>query len=466
MAGVPLGVLAVAAWMRERRGDEIRIADYHLHPHRMDTFEALIREFRPDVIGFSVYSISGPHVRSLSERAKRVLPEVRVVVGGPDALTSARHNLAHPAIDYVISGDGEPAFDELLTRLESGEPLAGIPGLSFRKPDGTPEIAGTISQIDDLDSLPILAYDLIDLEAYFLARSQTYWVTSKRAVPFMTIRGCPYRCAYCLHVSGRSFRAQSVDRIMREIRHLVERYDVREIQFFDDCFNYHRETAMAVLDAIASSPFNIRICFPRGLRGDLMDQEFVDAMCRAHAYSVCVPIETVHQRHLDYVNRTTDVEKIRDAIEMCADAGLIVITNIILGFPGETRQEIRESIDFAVGTRAHMATFLILNIFEGTDLARQVRRDYPDCTFSPYTGNFQSADQNLSEVDSGELIRLCGRATLRFHADPIRLARFFRVLPRKTVVFHLIVLFVRRVLRPFFLPLSEREAEARNLPIT
>ncbi|MFC1889330.1 B12-binding domain-containing radical SAM protein [Thermodesulfobacteriota bacterium] len=447
LRGVPLGPLALGAWLRIHRGDDIRLLDYNLKPGRMIDFPKNLREFEPDVVGFSSYSISGPHVHRMSRQAKEYNPDCEVVVGGPYGRASPMHILGDENVDHVVVGDAEFAFTRLLDQLDRGESISGIPGVACCDDEGRPAWNGEVWDIEDLDQLPILAYDLVDLNEYFNAPAQTYWISHKRRVPILTTRGCPYLCSYCFHMHGTNFRRQSTERVMREIGHLVEDRGIREIQFFDDCFNYDRERALEILTAIADSGYDIRISFPRGLRGDTLDQEFIDAMRRARTYQACIPIETVTPRNQDYVNRRADVHRVRAAIEMADNAGIIVVSNFIVGFPGESRREIQNTIDFAMSTKAHLATFLILNIFEGTDLYDKVKKDYPDVRLSPYVGNFQSTLHNLSQVSDDELVTICARSTRRFHLNPWRIWRIWVLLPHKMAMLQLIGLFMRRVFR-------------------
>lgn len=447
LRGVPLGPLALAAWLREKRGDEVGVLDYNLKRKEMVNFPKHIRQFDPDVVGFSSYSISGPYVHQMARQAKEFNPKCEVVVGGPYGRSSPFHIMKDPHIDHVVIGDAEFPFSKMLDRLDQGRPVDDIPGVVFRDESGNGHWDGRVWDLEDLDPLPVLAYDLVDLDEYFNAPSQTYWISHKRRIPILTTRGCPYRCGYCFHMHGTNFRRQSAPRVMKEISHLVENYGVREIQFFDDCFNYGRETALEILELIASSDYNLSIAFPRGLRGDALDQEFIDAMQKAKTYQACIPIETVTERNQEYVNRKADPLKIRESIEMADKAGIIVVSNFIIGFPGETRKEMQDTIDFAMTTKAHVATFLILNIFEGTDLYDKARKDYSGMKATPYVGNFQSTLHNLSKVSDDELIKISARATRKFHLNPKRLWRVFILLPHKIGMLMLAGMFIRRVFR-------------------
>ncbi|MFC1889465.1 B12-binding domain-containing radical SAM protein [Thermodesulfobacteriota bacterium] len=447
LSGIPLGSLALASWLRMERGDDVRVLDYHLDSNRLDQFSEHIREFDPDVLGFSAYSIQGPLVHSLVEHVKTVRPHCTVVVGGPYARASQLHILDNCSADYVVVGDGERPFQELIDRIESGESVDGTAGIAYRDKAGNARWDGRLGENQDLDELPLPAYDTVDMEAYFNRRTTTYWEAHQRRVPILTTRGCVFQCAYCFHMYGSNFRRQSTERVMREIGHLVENYGVRELQFFDDCFNVGRESALDILDAISSSRWNLRLSFPPGLRGDLLDRELISAMKRAGAYQLCIPIDTITPRHNQYVNRQISLRKIGETIAMADKAGLITVTNIIFGFPGETRREMENTIKYVKSTKAHLATFVMLNVFEGTDLYRKIKRDYPDYELTPYVGDWQSTRFNMSELSGDELLAMCSQATLRFHLSLWRLWRIIILLPRKRAFLELINLFVRRVFR-------------------
>lgn len=445
--GFPLGPLALAAWLRRERSDDIRVLDYHLNPDRLDRFPEDLTSFEPEVIAFSAYSVQGPAVHGLIAQAKSVCPDRPVVVGGPYATASPLHLFDDPNIDFAIIGDGEVPFRKLLDLLEAGRPAEDVPGVAFRDTAGRGMWDGRHGEISDLDCLPLLAYDIVDAEAYFSTRTMGYWEAHERRVPMLTTRGCIFRCSYCFHMHGNNFQQQSPERVMQEISHLVDTYGAREIQFYDDCFNAKRDNALAILKSIADSDLNLRLAFPPGLRGELLDSEFIHALKNAGTYQICVPIDVVEPRHQEYVNRTMDVRKTLDAIRLADRAGLITVTNLILGFPGETREEMERAITLACSSRAHLATFVFLNVFSKTDLYEKVRRDYPEYEITPYGGNWQSTRFNLSELSDDELLDIASNATARFHLSPWRLWRLLWLLPRKAALFHFVRLFFQRVFR-------------------
>ncbi len=308
-----------------------------------EEIEAEIRRIRPDVVGISTIFTSihrsAAHIAAL---VKRIDPAIVTIMGGTHVTVSPEEVARTPGVDYIVTGEGEETAVALLEALERGERPDAISGVGFVHPSGRfHHIPNALNWA--LDELPLPAFDLLDMEPYFETMAEG------RAAKLYTTRGCPFDCSFCSVplTSERRFRTHSVERIMTEIDYWVERHRVETLIFEDDNMNTHRRHFQAMLRAIEASGHRLRLD-ARNLRCDLLDDETLALMKRVGFETVWITPETGSQRVMDEViNKRMKVSDAEAAARRILAAGLDVGAAFVIGFPGETRAEIQQTIDFA-----------------------------------------------------------------------------------------------------------------------
>ena len=227
----PIGILSIAAYVRER-GHEVAVFDgtFARGPHEFDA--ALVREC-PDVVGISAVLPTRAAVHDLAERS--AVAGVPVVVGGPDATAAPSAYLLDAPVDVVVHHEGEQTIARLLDLLDERplDPAALLdePGLALVH-DGTVVVTDTRPPIDDLDSLPLPARDLIDLDRYLEVWRDEHGYAS---VTVSVTRGCASGCDWCRDaVHGTTFRSRSPERVAAEVRELSERHGIDSVRLVDD----------------------------------------------------------------------------------------------------------------------------------------------------------------------------------------------------------------------------------------
>ena len=285
----PLGLCYIAAVAR-KAGHEVRILDMRIPGQGEQALDELLDDWRPDVVGFSVFSYEAEAYLSLAEKVRLALPGAKIVVGGPFASADPESALDAGLADLAILGEGELVFVEALDRWSKGLGLENIPGTAYY--DETTIFNPVTCYINDLDSLPLPAWDLIDMEAYNSLPRQGFIYKQRNYFSVFSSRGCPYDCIYCHNVFGKRFRGRSAESVLNEIGELIARYGVREIHFIDDIFNFQRDRAEAIFQGIIDNGWDLAIAFPNGIRADLLDADFISLMKRAGTYKVSVAIES------------------------------------------------------------------------------------------------------------------------------------------------------------------------------
>jgi anaerobic magnesium-protoporphyrin IX monomethyl ester cyclase len=442
----PLGIMMIAAAARERGHTDVSILDMKVEGWSPSRCADELERLQPDVVGLSAMTYEAGCMHELAREVERRLPRATVVCGGPHPSVAAEDVLRDPSVDFVVRGEGEMTFAELLDGLESGRSdWSGCQGLSWREARGA-----TVHEIDrpppaKLDELPFPAWDLIDHPKYHLVPRGGVIYAHKEFATMFSSRACPWRCTYCHNSYGKTFRERSAEHVLAEIDLLVRRYGVKELVFMDDIFNFRPERAKKIAQGIIDRGYKLALTFPNGFRGDILDEELVVLLKRAGMYRCMVAVESASPRIQKVMKKHLKIDKVARIVDFIAAQGVMVHGAFMLGFPTETEGEMRATIDWAARSSFHTAAFFRVIPFKGTELFRQVEHagfELPSdwSAYEPY-----QSEINLSEVAEERILRLRKEAYRRFYLNPKRLARIFRLIPNKTnMIPFLTLLFARR----------------------
>ena len=407
----PLGPMIMANIIRER-GYEVRIhdcalADFSRH-ESLDTKTILIGQadddihsviacYQPEVVGISaLFSNLIGSAHNIARLVKKASPRAFVVLGGnhisnavkdylyakltPNSGLPARlPDLEDQNIDFAMHGEVDLEFPNLVESLIEERELGEIPGLVRRHPSKQLEyiINAQPTAIADLSSLPLPARDLVDMEGYFaIGAFHSAKSRSKRVVSVMASRGCPEVCTFCTTPGmwGPKVRWRKMESILEEITQAKQDYQVGEIQFKDDTLTAHRKNLLELCKGLEK--IGLPWCTPNGtkvnyhLAGQL---DMYKAMHDSGCYQITLACESGVQRVLDnVVKKNLQLEQIKPSIENAKKAGMLVHTFWILGYPGETYEEILQTVEFAKESGADSFSFSILNPLPGTPIYRKV----------------------------------------------------------------------------------------------
>jgi radical SAM superfamily enzyme YgiQ (UPF0313 family) len=428
---------------RERPGQHsFRLVDQHTQAQTPAGWRALIDEFRPEVIGLSALTVESPFLCQLTALFKAACPDVPIIAGGPHATAVRAGLLGEAAVDYVIGGEAEVAFVQLLDALGRGErePSTRISGLCYRRADGSLyEVPNNLSQ-PAVNDLPLPAYELIDLDRYGSFGRMSPFLQGRYGALF-TSRGCPYRCTYCHEVFEKGFRAMAPARVVDEMEHVIDRYGIRQFEFFDDIFNADPKRAFGVCSEIVRRGLKVELCFPNGLRADHLPDELIAALHEAGTIQISFAIETASPRLQKLVRKHMKLDRLRDAVIAAEKRRMLTMGFFMLGFPTETREEAEQTIRFAFSLPLHGAMFFITVPYVGTEMQQTLaaQQGVAGTTDLALSGVFADnplyvADPNYtsstaSTMSAAELKRLQSWAYARFYFDPTRMRRILRDAP-------------------------------------
>ncbi|MCD6483519.1 MAG: cobalamin-dependent protein [Candidatus Odinarchaeota archaeon] len=360
LANPPLG-LAYLASVARNKGHDVRIIEAI---GENKTFEDLHRElihYDPDVVGITATTSMIPDAYILARMAKEINPNIIILVGGPHVTFVPEQTLKEcPEIDIVVRGEGEQTFAELLDEIEKQKEFKKVLGLTYRDRDGTIKSTGPRPLIANVDNIPFPAFDLINWDAYKFS--------GVRYGTIITSRGCPFQCIFCSSSLqfGKKYRAHSAERVLREIKILYDEYRIREIEFLDDTFTLNRKRARKIADMIINEGFDLS--WSVSSRVDTFDKMTGERMHKAGAHTIYFGLESGTQKILDYIGKRITLHQSRDAVRMAKKIGLQTLGSFIIGFPQETKEDIKKTINFAKHVGVDYAQFTVATPFPGTKL--------------------------------------------------------------------------------------------------
>ena len=431
MSTPPLGIMYLAAVLKAA-GHEVRAIDGILDPNWQTSLLRLTADWRPDVVGVSLLSLdidrAADTVRSLREAGSSAF----FVGGGPGATHADATTKAYLDFDAVVHGEGEQALLDLLAARTAGRDLRSVAGLSI-KTGGEYHITQSRPPIADVDALPFPDTEVLPLSQYFGKPSMDLMFRHPRWGVIMTSRSCPYNCLYCAHAFGRGYRPRSAANVMHEIDTMVERYDIRELQFVDDIFNYDRDRTVAICEELLARPYRLHLVFPNGLRLDQLDHPLIRLMVRAGLDRLLAPIETGSPRLQREIGKNLDLEKSLAAIREMKRLGVFVRLTVMLGFPGETYAEMKQTARVAFSVPAQLVSVTQVAPLPGSAFGRKFSYFGSPGEWGHY--NYIYTKINLSSVPLKKITRLKKSIYLHILA-PHRLWWLLRVIPKRNILFY------------------------------
>lgn len=454
----PLGLLYIGASLI-KKGHIVKAVDTRAFKQTPDDLVRLCLDFKPDILGLSAVHREIVPATQTAKKIKKLMPETTVVIGGPGVTSGLNLIEKIPEFDFAVLGEGEVSFPNLVKATAAGENCNKIPGVYFR--DKNLMLKGADpNPIENLDALPFPAWHLLGMNRYHKVPRHGYISRFKEYYSVLSSRGCPYQCTFCQNTFGRKFRYRSAQNVIDEVYRLVKKYNIREIHFPDDCFNLKKSRAIEIFQGINRRGLKIAITFPSGLRGDLLDREVLQAAKKAGVYKIPFGVETASPRLQKMLKKNVDLPKIRKAIRIAADLGIIAQGFFMLGFPTETEDEIRTTVDFASKSRLHLASFNFVNAFPGTELFDQAKElGLPVEKVGAADFDYDDPPVALSKVPLEKLPKIARLANSKFYFNPIRLLRIFSVLPHKRQFLGLVAIFISKV----FFNLKENTQKALSI---
>jgi len=410
---IPYGLATVAATLL-KAGYNVDIYDINALRPSEDAVIRTLEKKTWDVVGVSGLITTYRFQKWLIPLLKDINPKAPVITGGGLATTSSELLFDRTPADIAVIGEGEQTIQEMCKTLKSGTDLDAVNGIRFRR-NGHVVTTPLRKNIEDLDTVPFPAWELLPLEIYL---REPIWgdvagnssgfrkdVTVNRSMNIIASRGCPYSCDYCYHLFGRSsYRFRTVENIISEVEILVDRYGIDFAGFVDDNMMASEKRMLEFCDAMEKKKFPITW----GCHGRVTSAttEILHRMAETGCVWIGYGIESGSRKILSVMSKKASVEQARAAIVNTRKAGIFPNTTFIFGYPGETRETIQETIEFKRELGIECASFFATPYPE-TPLYEKIRsRIQDEEAFIQSLGNATEFAINLTDFENDALFAL------------------------------------------------------------
>lgn len=359
---LPLGLMYVAAMVKNIC--HVEIFDCLLVDHKtkkgnlviygapLEEIRKIIEEKKPDVIGISDHAAANyRNAELVAIIAKEVNPKIITVFGGPDPSVRFESILENWYCDYCVIGEGEQTFYEFVQNFSSKLPLENIKGLACKR-NGI-ILYSPRPFCTNLDSIPFPAFDIVNMKKY-LNSKYLYRNRSKicsNSISIITSRGCPNHCVFCsirLHM-GQQHRSHSPEYVIKLLRLCIGTYGITNFHFEDDNLSCDKRKFEKILDYIIKDNLQMHWDTPNGIRADSLDFNILTKMKKSGLSMITLAIESGNQRVLDEViNKKSKLENVIDIVKQCEELKIPANAFYVIGFPGETIDEIKDTTKLAV----------------------------------------------------------------------------------------------------------------------
>lgn len=399
----PLGLMYIASYSR-KAGHTVDLYDEGACAHKNKTLVEYAEAYEPEVIGFSLFTTKIYNAYQKISLLKEILPSCVIVAGGPHATVLPEKTLSEcKEIDFLVKGEGEITFVELLQALQGRMPLDGIRGLFYRE-NGRIVSNPDRELIKDLDAIPFPEYDIIDRDGYLFDAIRV----GNKTATIMASRGCPYSCTFCAAkaVWQKSFRRRSPRNVVDEMLWLAKNYGYDEIYFMDDMFATNKKW----LEEFYGLMRDHGISLPWKCLGRVDSLRYEDyvKMARNGCYLLQFGVESGDNNVLTDIKKKIVTSQARKAFRDAHRAGLNTYGFFILGHRLDTFYTIAKTINFAKSLNPDFISFFSLVPFPGTEVysyaPEDIRYDWHKYMYMGW--DRESLPIQISEIPPQDLIVL------------------------------------------------------------
>lgn len=356
----------------EKEGISNEIFDWRLYETPEELFRSQLMKLKPAVVGITSTTFSMNNAARIVNIVKGVDKRIVTVLGGCHASALPEETLTdYSDFDYLIHGEGEVALTNLVNAVkDNSKDIENLEGLALRKNGGV-IVNPRGKPIADLDSLPLPARHKIDVKKY-APNPGTRNYMSLPTTGLSVGRGCPYNCQFCYKgVWGKSIRFRSQESVMSEIKECKEKYGINDFRFYDDVLTFPKWHIIDFAEKLIRD--NIEINWSCWSRVNDVNYDTLVKMKQAGCYHIKYGIEFGTEKALKLTKKGITLEQSRKAIEMTRNVGIECKGSFIFGIPGETEEDCRQTIQFALDISPDFATFYTYDCIPGSKFYEQMK---------------------------------------------------------------------------------------------
>lgn len=392
----PLAFLSLSA-MLEKNGIKTGIIEAKGIKNEKIAMEKTIRlakKANPEVVGLTCLTTEVLETRKLASEIKKELPDAKIIVGGVHP-TLRPEDLVYKKspVDFAVIGEGEETIVELsdfLLGRAKNKKIENIKGIGFLK---NKKLFQTMRRplIADLSEIPMPDFEKIDMGFY--TAPDLYCV---RGIPisgffFFTSRGCPFNCRFCVNKNmfGRTIRYKNPESVVDEIGQVVEKYGIDGFFFYDDTFTVNRKHVEKICSEMDER--KLGLIWACETRVNLVEKGLLEKMKKTGCVQIDFGVESGSETNLKRLQKGITVPQIKNAFRLCRESKIRTFANFMINTPGETEEDVRQTILLARELKADVSIFNVTTPYPGNDIYEKIGgvplEDYK--TLGPKPGSFK-----------------------------------------------------------------------------
>lgn len=355
---------------------ELAIIDANVNEYSQETLKRKLEEYSPQVVMVTALSVEYfKAYHTVARLSKEALPKVQVIMGGVYPTVCPEDVIGDENVDIAMMGHAEGRLDLLLSYLEKGDygSIECFEGIAYRK-EGEKRVIPLSHYIGDVPRMVKPDYSLIDVDKYLDAERKSIanqnMEVKGRSASIISSYGCPYNCLFCATrtISGRKVAYRPADDVLEEIDFFVREKQVEAIIFIDDCILADKERAKYLFQEIINRKYHIEIQITTVAAWHL-DREILQLMKEAGLSKLGISVESGNERVLHkIIHKPLRLEILPDIVSICRELDILMRANFVIGFPGETWDDIRDSLRAAEALDFDLVDIHIATVLPKTEL--------------------------------------------------------------------------------------------------
>ena len=312
---------------------------------------------KPRIVGLTAMTHEVSQAAFVAHEVKKIFPDVLVFLGGVHATALPEETLKkYPQFDLLVTCEGELTLYDICEKVRAKEDLSEVQGIAYKK-DGSVVVNKRREFIMNLDELPFPAWDLFP-------RAEEYLV--------ITSRGCPFNCNFCMRPNGQMVRKRSAENVIKELEWIKMKFNPESIVFCDEVLTIDKERANKIFDTMIERKLDLKWHAQTHVK--MVDLELLKKMKKSGCYLLGVGIESGNEEIINNIGKSATKEDIRNAIKLIKEAEIPVEGYFILGHPNETKETIKETINFATELNVDLPVFGIMVPYPGTKIGDMAKK--------------------------------------------------------------------------------------------
>ncbi len=411
----PLGILYLSAIL-EKDGHSIEVLDLTAENVEREKLKSLISW--SDVIGLTICTSSFEQSKELAKFIRNIEKNKPFLIGGPHCALDPEDALMDFDSDICVKWEGEQNILDIVDALNGKKDLSAIKGICYCDKKGLIKKTADLDVIKDLDKIVFPARHLVEKYDYGYILGQK--MTDGKTTSIITTRGCPYNCRFCgYNAIDPCYRERSVENVIKELRKIVKD-GFETVIIVDNNFLANKKRVGKIMDKVIENNFNLNF-WVMAARVDSADPVIYKKMKDAGVKFISFGIESANQKVLDFYNKRTTPDQIRNAVHLSHKMGFITSGSFIFGAPMETKEDIEDTIRFARSIPLDIAHFLTLGYYRGSEMWDEAVKN-GKVRSDEYIVDADS-NRGLSKLSKEELNDYCLYAHKKFYFNPKYLFR-------------------------------------------